>query len=37
MLHIFQAVMPFLLLSIAVLALVFVVPGIATWLPNVLK
>ena len=37
MMHIFRAVTPYLLLSIAVLALVFVVPGTATWLPNVLK
>ena len=34
MLHIFRAVMPFLLISIVVLALVFLVPGVATWLPN---
>ena len=34
MLHIFRAVMPFLLISIVVLALVFFVPAVATWLPN---
>ena len=34
MLHIFRAVMPFLLISIVVLALVFLVPAVATWLPN---
>ena len=34
MLHIFRAVMPFLLISIAVLVLVFFVPAAATWLPN---
>ena len=33
MLHIFQAVVPYLFFSIAVLALVFVLPGTATWLP----
>ena len=36
MMHIFRAVMPFLLISIVVLALVFFVPGIATWLPNLI-
>ena len=34
MLHIFRAVMPFLLISIVVLVLVFFVPAVATWLPN---
>jgi tripartite ATP-independent transporter DctM subunit len=34
MMHIFRAVMPFLLISTVVLILVFFVPGIATWLPN---
>ena len=34
MMHIFRAVMPFLLISIVVLALVFLVPAVATWLPN---
>jgi len=34
MLHIFRAVTPFLLISIVVLALVFLVPAVATWLPN---
>ena len=37
MLHIFQAVMPYLLLSVAMLALVFLVPATATWLPGLLK
>jgi TRAP-type mannitol/chloroaromatic compound transport system permease large subunit len=36
MLHIFRAVMPFLLISIVVLALVFFVPAVATWLPNLI-
>lgn len=34
MMHIFRAVTPFLLISLAVLALVFFAPGVATWLPN---
>ena len=33
MLHIFKAVVPFLLMSVALLALVFLVPAVATWLP----
>jgi tripartite ATP-independent transporter DctM subunit len=37
MAHIFQAVVPYLAFSIAVLALVFMVPGTATWLPGLLK
>ena len=36
MLHIFSAVMPFLLISIVVLVLVFFVPAVATWLPNLI-
>ena len=36
MLHIFRAVAPFLLISIAVLILVFFVPGLANWLPNLI-
>jgi TRAP-type mannitol/chloroaromatic compound transport system permease large subunit len=36
MMHIFRAVTPFLLISIAVLMLVFFVPGIATGLPNLI-
>lgn len=36
MLHIFQAVAPFVLISIVVLALVFFVPAIATWLPGLI-
>jgi tripartite ATP-independent transporter DctM subunit len=34
MLHIFRAVMPFLLISVVVLILVFLVPGVAVWLPG---
>jgi tripartite ATP-independent transporter DctM subunit len=34
MMHIFRAVTPFLLISIVVLVLVFFVPAVATWLPN---
>lgn len=33
MLHIFRAVVPFLAMSLLLLALVFFVPAIATWLP----
>ena len=36
MLHIFRAVMPFLLISIVVLVLVFFMPAVATWLPNLI-
>ena len=36
MMHIFRAVMPFLLISIVVLGLVFVAPAVATWLPNLI-
>ena len=36
MLHIFRAVMPFLLISIVVLVLVFLVPAVATWLPGLI-
>jgi tripartite ATP-independent transporter DctM subunit len=34
MMHIFQAVIPFLAISLLVLALVFWVPAVATWLPG---
>jgi TRAP-type C4-dicarboxylate transport system permease large subunit len=34
MLHIFRAVTPFLLISVIVLILVFLVPGVAVWLPG---
>lgn len=34
MMHIFRAVTPFLLISLAVLVLVFLVPPLAVWLPN---
>ena len=33
MLHIFQAVVPYVAMSLIVLALVFFVPKVATWLP----
>jgi tripartite ATP-independent transporter DctM subunit len=36
MVHIFQGVVPYLALSIAVLALVFFVPAVAVWLPKLL-
>jgi tripartite ATP-independent transporter DctM subunit len=36
MMHIFRAVMPFLLISIVVLVLVFFVPAVATWLPGLI-
>ena len=36
MMHIFRAVMPFLLISLVVLAFVFFVPAIATWLPSLI-
>jgi tripartite ATP-independent transporter DctM subunit len=35
--HIFVSVVPYVALSIVVLALVFVLPGVATWLPAVLS
>ncbi len=34
--HIFQAVIPYVVMSILVLALVFLVPAVATWLPKLL-
>jgi tripartite ATP-independent transporter DctM subunit len=34
--HIFQAVLPYIAMSLLVLALVFCVPAVATWLPKVL-
>jgi len=34
--HIFQAVVPYIAMSILVLALVFFVPSVAVWLPKVL-
>ena len=33
MAHIYRAVIPYVAISIVVLALIFLVPGIATWLP----
>jgi TRAP-type mannitol/chloroaromatic compound transport system permease large subunit len=37
MLHIFQAVAPFLAISILVLLLVFMLPGVAVWLPGLIS
>ena len=34
--HIFQAVIPYLVISIVVLALVYFVPEVATWMPKAL-
>jgi TRAP-type C4-dicarboxylate transport system permease large subunit len=34
--HIFQAVLPYIAMSLLLLALVFFVPAIAVWLPKVL-
>ena len=36
MAHIFRAVTPYVLFSVAVLALVYFVPGVAVWLPNLI-
>ncbi len=36
MMHIFRAVVPFVAISIAVLILVFLLPGIAVWLPGLI-
>ena len=36
LMHIFRAVTPFLLISFLVLALVFLVPPVAIWLPNLI-
>jgi TRAP-type mannitol/chloroaromatic compound transport system permease large subunit len=36
MTHIFSGVAPYIVLSIAVLALVFFVPAVAVWLPKLL-
>jgi len=36
MLHIFQAVAPFLAISVIVLVLVFLLPAIAVWLPSLI-
>src|ERR1700675_1561675 len=36
MAHIFQAVLPYIALSLLMLALVFFVPGVAVWLPKIL-
>jgi len=37
MLHIFRAVAPFVAFSVLLLALVFLVPAVAVWLPKVLS
>ena len=34
--HIYQAVTPYVIISLLVLALIFFVPGVATWLPNLI-
>jgi TRAP-type C4-dicarboxylate transport system permease large subunit len=34
--HIFQAVLPYIAMSLLVLALVFFVPAVAVWLPKLL-
>jgi TRAP-type mannitol/chloroaromatic compound transport system permease large subunit len=34
--HIYQAVWPYVVISLAVLALIFFVPGVATWLPGLI-
>jgi TRAP-type mannitol/chloroaromatic compound transport system permease large subunit len=34
MAHIFQAVVPYVIMSLLLLALLLLVPTIATWLPN---
>lgn len=36
MLHIFQAVVPFVAMSVLLLVLVFLVPAVATWLPSLI-
>ena len=37
MAHIFRAVVPYLVISIAVLALVYLVPEVATWMTKALS
>ena len=34
--HIFQAVLPYIVMSLLVLTLVFFVPAVAVWLPKIL-
>ena len=36
MAHIYQAVTPYVIISLLVLTLIFFVPGVATWLPNLI-
>ncbi|MGA8962910.1 MAG: TRAP transporter large permease subunit, partial [Pseudolabrys sp.] len=36
MAHIFQAVVPYIAMSIALLLIIIAIPAIATWLPNLL-
>jgi len=35
--HIFRAVTPYIVMSLVVLALVFVAPSVALWLPDMLR
>jgi TRAP-type C4-dicarboxylate transport system permease large subunit len=37
MVHIFQAVVPYIAMSLLVLLLVFFMPAVAVWLPRVLS
>jgi TRAP-type C4-dicarboxylate transport system permease large subunit len=37
MTHIFQAVTPYVVMSILLLVLVFMVPAVAVWLPNMME
>lgn len=37
MMHIFRAIVPFFIISVAVLLLVFFVPSVATWLPDFIE
>ena len=34
--HIFQAVVPYVIMSLLLLALLLLLPAVATWLPNLL-
>jgi TRAP-type mannitol/chloroaromatic compound transport system permease large subunit len=34
--HIFQAVLPYVIMSLLLLLLILFAPGVATWLPNLL-
>jgi TRAP-type mannitol/chloroaromatic compound transport system permease large subunit len=35
--HIFRAVVPYIVLSVLMLALVFFLPAVALWLPNLMR